>query len=308
MVKKFIIAIDLGGTNLKVALCDLNCNLLAKDVLNTVKFNKKEKLIIALSDSISKVIRNNNLCKGKVLGVGLGLPGPVDVRKGLVHFLPNIPGWHDVRLKQILEKKVKLPIYLDNDANLMCLAEYKKGAAVGTKNAICITLGTGVGGGIIINGKVYRAKDNATGEIGHLPINEEGPRCNCKGRACLEAYVGNNRIIAQAKEAFGKKISLEELSALARKNNKLAKKIWLDAAGRIGIALTAAVNLLNPDCIVIGGGVAEAGKFLFDKIRKTIDERAMRIQAKRVKIFKAALGNDAGLIGAAILVKMKGGV
>jgi len=192
MPSKFIIGIDLGGTNLKIALLDLRYQIKDKEVLNTQKFIKKENLICAIIDSINKIIENNKLSRANILGVGLGLPGPIDYEKGIVHFFPNIPGWREVKLKTILERKLRLPVFVDNDAKLMSLAEYKLGAAKGSRNTVCITLGTGVGGGIIINGSLYRGVSNASGEIGHMPINEKGPRCNCGGRACLETYIGNN--------------------------------------------------------------------------------------------------------------------
>jgi len=303
MVKKFIVGIDLGGTNLKVALLDLRYQIKDREVLNTQKFIKKENLICAIIDSINKIIENNNLSRADILGIGLGLPGPIDYERGVVHFFPNIPGWKGVNLKTILERRLRLPVFVDNDAKLMSLAEYKLGAAKGSRNAVCITLGTGVGGGIIINGHLYRGFCNASGEIGHMPINEKGPRCNCGGRACLETYIGNNRILKEARRMFRRDITLEELSCLARKQNRQAQTIWLKIARRLAVALVGAVNLLNPDCIVIGGGVAGAGKILFDNIRKIIARHAMSVQARHVKVFKAKLGNNAGLIGAAILVK-----
>ncbi len=303
MPVKFIVGIDLGGTNLKIALLDLKYRISHKEVLNTQRFTKKEGLISAIIDSVDKILKDNNLSRKSLLGVGLGLPGPIDYKRGVVHFFPNIPGWKEVKLKYILERKLRLPVFVDNDAKVMALAEYKIGAAKGSSNAVCITLGTGVGGGIIINGNLYRGSSNASGEIGHLPINEKGPRCNCGGRACLETYIGNNRILKEARRLFRRDITLEELSYLARKQNRQAQTIWLKVAGRLAAALVGAVNLLNPDCIVIGGGVAGAGKVLFDNIKKIILTRAMSVQARHVKVFRAKLGNNAGLIGAAILVK-----
>lgn len=303
MAKKFIIAIDLGGTNLKIGLLNLKYKILYKDALLTQKFNKKESLIQAIIDSINKTIKQNRLKRADILGVGLGLPGPIDVKRGIVHFFPNIRGWKEVGLKSILEKRLKLAVSLDNDANLMTLAEYKLGAAKNSKNAICLTLGTGVGGGIIIEGSLYRGTDNAGGELGHIPINERGPRCNCGGMACLEAYIGNVRILKEAKRLFRRNISLEELSYLARKQNKRALSFWSKVANQLGVMLVGVVNLFNPDCIVIGGGIANAGRVLFNKVREVVSGRAMSVQAERVEISKSKLGNDAGLIGAAILVK-----
>lgn len=303
MAKKFIAGIDLGGTNLKIALLDLNLRIRHKEVLNTRKFTNREGLISAIVDSVYKILKDNGLSKTDLLGVGLGLPGPIDFEKGIVHFFPNIPGWKEVKLKNILEKKLKLPVFVDNDAKVMALAEYKLGAAKGSTNAVCITLGTGVGGGIIINGKLYRGLSNAAGEIGHMPVNENGPVCNCGGRACLETYIGNNRVLAEAKKIFGSGITLEKLSYMAKNQNRKAKAVWLRFSERLSVALAGVVNLLNPDCIVIGGGVAAAGNVLFDSIKKAVSRRAMSVQAKHVKIFRAKLENNAGIIGAAILVK-----
>ncbi len=303
MAKKFMVAIDLGGTNLKIAIVDLKYRIRYKKILDTQRFFKKTVLISAIVDSVKQIIKEKNLKRKVLFGVGLGLPGPVDVERGLVHFFPNIPGFKEVNLRSILQKKLRLPVFIDNDANLMALAEHKLGAGKGLNNLVCLTLGTGVGGGIIIAGRLYRGSKFAAGEIGHTPVNENGPSCNCGGRACLEVYIGNKRIIEQARAVFKRNISLEELSKLAKNKNKAALNIWLNAGRRLGIALSGAVNLLNPDGIVIGGGVANAGDFLFKKIRETISSRAMSVPAQSVKILKAKLGKDAGLIGAAILAK-----
>jgi glucokinase len=220
-----------------------------------------------------------------------------------VHFFPNIPGWREVNLKKILEKKLKIRVCVDNDVKAMTLAEHKLGAARGFKNCLCLTLGTGVGGGIIIENSLFRGADNAAGEIGHLPINEKGPRCNCGGIACLEAYIGNNRILERARKVFGRKVSLEELSALALKKNKKAITAWQEVGRQLGVALTALVNVLNLDAVIIGGGVANAGAILFNRVKETVASRSMSVQAGRVKILKARLGSDAGVIGTAIALE-----
>jgi len=304
MAKKFIICIDLGGTNLKVALLDLNYKIKDREILSTRSFKEKDDLILGILHSVTRFIKYNNLSKAQILGVGLGLPGPVDARAGIVHFFPNIPGWREVRLRDILRKKLSLPVYLDNDAKLMTLAEHKLGAAKGYRNVLCMTLGTGIGGGIIINNKLYRGFNNAAGEIGHLPINEKaGAPCNCGRYGCLEAYVGNQRIIKEAKRVFKRAITLEELSWLALKHNRLAVDIWRKTGSHLGFALAGVVNLLNLDAIVIGGGVAGAGNVLFENIKQALLRQAMSVQARHVKLFKAKLGNEAGLIGAAIMVR-----
>jgi len=305
MIKRFIIAIDLGGTNLKCALLDSQLRIVAKKSFNTKNFNNKAKLINGIANSINSFILEQGLTKNVILGVGIGLPGPVDPALGLVHFLPNIPGWREVGLKKILELKTKLSVFIDNDAKLMTLAEHTVGAAKGYANALCLTLGTGVGGGLILNQQLYRGFDNAAGELGHIPLNENGPACGCGGKACLEKYVGNNVILKEAYRLFGKTITLEKLSGLAKNKNSKAIKFWSNVGKKLGLGLTGIVNLLNLDVIIIGGGVAQAGKVLFASVRQTISKRAMSVQSKRIKIFRAKLGNDAGLIGAGLLVKEK---
>ncbi|MBM3249469.1 MAG: ROK family protein [Candidatus Omnitrophica bacterium] len=301
MAAKYVIGIDLGGTNLKIAVLDFRVKIRRKLILSTRSFKKKEELIRALCLGIREIVRQSGLTKADIRAVGIGLPGPVDVEKGLVHFFPNIPGFKEVCLRGILRKRLGLGIFLDNDANLMCLAEHRFGAAKGSRNAFCITLGTGVGGGLIINGSLYRARSFAAGEIGHLPLNENGPRCNCGGIACLEAYIGNNRIRSQAKKVFGHSITLEELSLLAKRGNKKALRVWKVIGRHLGVALSSIVNVLSPDIIVIGGGVADAGRALFKETRRTVAARAMPVQSRHVKISPALLGQDAGLIGAGII-------
>jgi len=182
------------------------------------------------------------------------------------------------------------------------LGEWKFGSGKGFGDLICITLGTGVGGGIILDNKLYRGLGFAAGELGHVPINEKGPRCSCGGSGCLERYVGNSILVNKAKKIFRKKISLEEIDRLASKGNKKAKKFWEDTAEHIGNGLVGVVNLFNPELIIIGGGVSKAHRHLFKKIREVIKNRAMKVQGSMAKVVKARLGDDAGIIGTWVLV------
>jgi glucokinase len=206
-------------------------------------------------------------------------------------------------------------VFVDNDVNMMAFGEYCYGAGRHSRNLFCMTLGTGVGGAFIIDGAMYRGKSFSAGEVGHIPLNEKGPRCPCGGKACLERYVGNKEIARLAHAAYGKvlpanvrraltqekssEITPRALARLAREGDAKARKLWFRIGGFIGLGLVTIVNLYNPDTIVIGGGVAGAGKFLFDPIRRTIAQRAMRLPGKVVSIKKAKLAEDAGIIGAA---------
>lgn len=303
MSKKYIIGIDLGGTNLKVALLDLKYKIKDREVLSTRSFLEKEELISGIVYSINRIIKYNGLDKTDILGVGLGIPGPVDAKSGVVHFLPNIPGWREVRLRDALKKRTGLNIFIDNDAKVMALAEHRLGAARGFNNVLCMTLGTGIGGGLIIGGRLYRGFNNAAGEVGHLPINERGASCNCGSSGCLEAYIGNSRIIKHARKEFKRDISLEELSLLSGRGNRQAIKIWRSVGKHLGFGLAGVVNILNLDAVVMGGGVANAGKVLFDSAKEALQEQAMSVQGRHVKILRAELGSNAGLIGAAIMVR-----
>jgi len=304
-MSKFIISIDLGGTNTRVAIVDSRLKIKSKLSFPTKSYISHRTFLI---DEIVKVIKlslnNNRLNKLQVLGLGIGVPGPVDFKNGLIHYLPNIPHWQNTPLRKILRNRLGFDVFVDNDVNLMALAEARLGAAKGANNAVCITLGTGVGGGLILDGEIYRGTDFCAGEIGHMPINVDGPKCNCGGKACLERYIGNKYVLMDAQNKFkNKNITLEELSKLARDGNIKALEIFATFSNRLGVALTGVVNLVNPEVIVIGGGLSYSGGFLFRDVQKVIRERAMPTHAKRVQVKRALLGSNAGLIGAALLVK-----
>lgn len=302
---RYIISVDLGGTNTRIAVLDKGFRIKSRVSFSTKDFSfNRNRLISEIAKRTLSLLRENKIEKKDVLGLGIGIPGPVDFSKGKVHYLPNVPHWKNTPIRQILKKLMHFEVFVDNDVNLVTLAEAKLGAAKGKNNAVCLTLGTGVGGGLVLDGRLFRGADSCAGEVGHIPINIEGPKCNCGGRACLERYVGNAIILSEAKKKLRRKdITLEELSKLSKNGNKTALGIYNIFAERIGVALTGVVNLLNPEVIVIGGGLSFAGSFIFKKIKETINKRAMPIQAKSVKIKKATLGKDAGLIGAALLVK-----
>ena len=226
-----------------------------------------------------------------------------------------------------MQAKTKLSTHMDNDVNVMTLGEFYYGAGKGARNMIGVTLGSGVGGGLILEGKIYRGTDLAGGEIGHMPINVVGPKCLCGGSGCMEVYVGNKYIVKKYKEkskiqnpkspvpltslGYGagkiRKITPKVIYERAKKGDKIAIKILRDTGIYLGVCLSGVINLLNPEIIVIGGGVANAGRFIFDAVKETIKKRAMVLPAKTVRIVKAKLGEDAGVIGAVALVKEKQG-
>lgn len=319
MEKRYVIAIDLGGTNIKIAVIKNDNKIIKKLSVPTKSYKDKGALIDGLAQLCAKIISEARLKKTEIAGIGIGAPGLIDSKRGIINQLVNIKGFKDVPLKKLIEKKTGISTFLDNDVNVMTLGELYYGAGRGAKNLLCVTLGTGVGGGIVIDGKLYRGSSLSAGEIGHMPLNEEGPKCNCGGFGCMEKYVGNKYIAAMAIQKIKKakrglvlklakgnlrRITPEVISLAAKKGDKLARAVWKEIGGHLGVTLAGVINLLNPEMIVIGGGVAGAGRFLFEAARRTVRERAMEAPARAVKIVKAKLGNEAGLIGAAVLVRL----
>ena len=315
-MKRYIAGVDVGGTHTKVAILNFHGHILAKSSFLTKKY-KKETLIKAISRSVDELVIKKKIRKKDILGLGIGVPGLVDFKKGLVFYFVNIRGWKNVPLKKKIEKVTGLKSFVDNDVKVMAQGELTFGAGRGYKNVICLTLGTGVGGAVVIDGQLYRGSSLVAGEIGHIPINEKGPLCNCGSFGCMEAYVGREYFLRGVRKSLGKNKSIlkemvkgklanitpEILAQAARKGDSFSKKKWNELGQHIGNALVGVVNLFNPELIIIGGGMAEAGRFVFHPIRKIIKEKAMKVQKKKVKIIKAKLGNDAGVIGAAELVK-----
>ncbi len=304
-MKQYTVGVDVGGTNIKLGLVNRFGTIVEKAVLSTRHVNKSRKrLIDAICISILKLIKEKRLAAKDILGIGLGLPGPIDSKRGIVSFLPNIPGWKNVPLKNILQKKLHIPTFIDNDVNLITLGEWKFGAGQGCRNMMCMTLGTGVGAGLILNNDLYRGEGFSAGELGHVPLNEDGPACNCGGWGCFERYVGNTVLLQEASKVFrNKDIQLPDIYRLAKQGDQRAIRFWEKTAIHIGNALAGVVNLLNLRLIVIGGGVSKSFKFLDKTIHATIKARAMKVPAAMVKVVRAKLDDDAGILGAQVLVK-----
>jgi glucokinase len=303
-MKKYVVGVDVGGTNIKLGLVHPRGFVIARSHFPTKPFSSsKKKLIGVLAREIEKIISSEGLKHKDIAGIGIGLPGLIDYDRGVVLFLPNIPGWKNVPLKSILEKKLKLPVFVENDVKLITLAEWRFGAGKGVKNLICMTLGTGVGSGLILDNRLYRGAANAAGELGHVPLNEKGPACNCGGFGCFERYVGNKALFILAGQIMNKPdMTTQKMFALAEKGQTKALKFWREAATHIGNGLVGVVNLLNPELIVIGGGVSNNEKYLFPTIKEVVKKRAMSLQGSIVQIKRAKFGDDAGIIGAQVLV------
>lgn len=305
MAQRLFFGVDVGGTFTKTALVDESGRLLAKARFTSDGFANKVFFAKTIRANMLSMFSGRKLALSRLKGIGIGLPGPVDFNKGVVLSLTNIKGWNGFHLSAFLKRYFSVPVLIDNDANCMGLAESRLGAARGASYALCLTLGTGVGGALILNRQIYRSSYCLSSEVGHIPVVSDGPECSCGGRGCLEKFVGNRALLSAIKTAYKKEISLEEVSRLAAKGDRRALKIWQDTGSVIGLAVSGVLNVFNPEVVVIGGGVAEAGAALFSSIRKTVHRHAMRQLKNRIKVRKAVLGNDAGVLGAALLVKEK---
>lgn len=310
---KYAVGIDWGGTTIGIGLVSEKGEIIKKAKYNTADFGTPKTFFKKIAPLIE------DICKGRknIIGVGVGAPGFIAPDKGYILDLPNISGWKKVEFAKFMQKATSLKTYIDNDVNVIALAENTYGAGKGFNDMLCLTLGTGVGGGLILNGSLYYGAGYNAGEIGHYPLKPGGALCGCGNKGCLEAYIGNKKIVAYAKTQMKKnkstllwKLCSNDLKNLtpkhigeaAKSGDKLAIEIW-DYVGRsLAVVLGGVINLLNVERIVIGGGVALAGKPLFDSIRKHTKEMAVDLLYKKVKIVSAKFKEGAGIIGGASLV------
>ncbi len=316
MTKKYRIGVDVGGTNVKVALVDKTGSIVYSDTVPTRAEMGYEYTISNIITAIRNLMKESKVSKDLIEGIGFGFPGQIDCDNGIVRLAPNIPGWVNIPIAEIVSKEFEIPVKVDNDVRCAALAELNYGAGRGAKNLICITVGTGIGSGLIINGKLVRGASNAAGEIGHIKLQMEGgPICGCGDTGCLEAFASGPSIVALAEEYIkgGKSTKYRELAnpditpyivaEAAKQGDVVAKKIFEIMGNYIGVGLASVVNLLNPEKIVIGGGVADAGDLLFIPLKETLKKRTMPIQGSAVEVVHAELGNTAGVIGASLLIE-----
>lgn len=310
------IGIDVGGTNVKIALVDETGKIIYSNSVPTYAKMGYEYTVNNIKQAICDLMKETN--ETSIEAIGFDFPGQIDYKSGIVKLAPNIPGWVDVPIAKIIEDEFHIPTRIDNDVRCAALGEMKFGAGKGCENFICITVGTGIGSGIVINGKIVRGCANAAGEIGHIKLQmEDGPLCGCGDYGCLEANASGPAIVAMAQEYIkgGKAAKFREMAAsqdgeitpyivakAAEAGDPVAQKIFKIMGYRIGMGLVSVINLLNPEKIIIGGGVAEAGELLLEPIRKTVKSRAMKVAGEAVQIVPAQLGNSAGVIGASMLI------
>jgi glucokinase len=299
------IGFDFGATTIKTGVVRDGSILEKGKVIETRQDGNTDALIQEMIDEI----RTLKTKHPETQAAGFGVPGIINPITGVVINLTNVKGWKQIPLRSIVQEETGLTANLENDAKAMAYAEWRHGAGAQIPNVVCVTLGTAVGGALILNRKLYRGATFVAGEIGQMSIDYQGVDFVYGNRGAMEAYVGHYKIAERAKEIYsaaGKKIRDDQadpknLSAAADRGDNLAEAVWQDIGLKIGVGLTNVIWLVNPDRIVIGGGVAQAGERLFKYIRETIKHRCEKTFWEKLEVVPAALGNDAGIIGAASL-------
>lgn len=314
MESKYIIGIDLGGTKISGALANFNGDIVSKCTLSTKAEEGEEAVLERILFVGESVLEESKVNKDDVLAIGIGCPGILNVKEGEIVTTPNLP-FKNFNVIKPLKDKFNIPVYLDNDANVAAIGEYVFGAGKGTNNMVFITVSTGIGGGAVLNGKIYRGNTCNALEIGHMTLEKDGPRCNCGNYGCAEALASGTAIGKAANEAIknGKKTSLAnyekvtsfEVFKEAEKGDEVAQEILNKALNYLGICVANVITSFDPEVVIIGGGVSKGGQIVFDKINEVVESRCFEAMWKSTNIVPAALGTDAGVIGAVALAIME---
>lgn len=315
----FVIGVELEGRNISVAVTDLKINIINKST-EEIKNTDESSVVDEIINLVRQTIEKSGAKFEEIVGMGVGATGLIDTERGIIRQAVNL-NWKNVPLKNLIEDRFdEIPIYIDNIANVAALGEKWAGAGKEVKNLIYIRIGTGIGAGIVLNGTIYQGSNGNAGEIGHMTVEPNGPRCKCGNRGCLEVLASGSAIAKRAiTEILGgtdtliKELtngSIEQITAkivaeAAKMGDKLSLEIWEEIGEYLGIAIANLINMYNPEIIIIGGGVAQAGGLLFVSIKRTVKKRVLPGPGKIVKIVPAKLGENVSTIGAASLALEK---
>lgn len=295
------LGIDFGHSHVRVAVADLSHRLLAERTA-TLDVDRSAKTAIAEAiRMVDDVLDRAGAKRSDVLGVGLGIPGPLGVHKrvGSVSILPD---WVDLPFQALVADELELPVYVDNDANLGVLAEVAWGAGAGHRDIAYIKASTGVGCGLVVGGRLHRGSAGTAGEIGHSTIDDTGPVCFCGNRGCLEMFVGGPVLLELVRRSHGDRLTLRDLVRLAQQGDMGCRRVLGDAGRFIGIAVANLVNLVSPACVVVGGELALSGDVLLDPLREAVRRYSIAAAADHVQIVPSGLGDRAEVLGAVALV------
>ncbi|HYY45419.1 MAG TPA: ROK family protein [Candidatus Angelobacter sp.] len=311
------IGIDLGGTQLRVAVANDRGRIKTVVRHPTEAARGKRHVIDRIVNAVAEALSNNGTPASRVHVLGLGMPGPLDPAAGLVISPGNLPGFRNVPLNRILTRATGIRSFIYHDAHLAALGEYRDGAARGSKDFIYMTVSTGIGAGIMLRGELYAGAHGIAGEIGHIVVQRDGPRCTCGNYGCVEAIASGTGITRAAREAAPRTPSsvlhgidnptAEDVTRAARAGDTLAISILENAGAYLGIALATLINLFNPELIVLGGSVLKSGRPLLQPMRRSMVASSWKASRRGLRIVRPALGGDAGLIGAVEFARLHAG-
>ena len=304
------IGMDLGGTNLKYALGTSTAEILVSRSKPSLADQSQQKIFENMFSAVDELLQEAKKRGEKVNAIGIGSPGCVDFKTGmLLGHAPNFEDWANAPIKKNFEERFNLATWADNDANLMALAESRKGAGREHNTLLCVTLGTGIGGGIIINREVFRGVHYSAAEIGHIVIEYNGKLCNCGNRGCLEAYAAAPAMVQRYRKKLKRTGVMYDFEGLntefvfqkAKLNEDLAKETIIETCDFLGVGLAGIANTIDPDMIIIGGGVAEAGIEFIQRIEQVVKQYTLKSIANKFKVVKADLNIASGIVGAILL-------
>jgi len=292
------IGVDLGGTKIAAALLTEEGKVLNRKQIPTRAEEGPERIIQRIEELIDELSADR-----EIRGIGVAAPGPLDANTGILYSPPNLPGWKDIPLKDLLEHRFQLPVHVENDANAAAWGEYWWGAGKRRDPMLYLTVSTGVGGGWVLGGQLFRGVHTYAGEVGHTIVDPDGPPCSCGRSGCLESLVSGWAMAKRWREWDGKKreLTAEQIFALHREGDPLAGKLVGEAIRHLAIGLSNLVHLFDPSLIVIGGGISRAGDLLFFPLRQELEKWLMPAFQKSCEVIPAELGPDAGTWGAAAL-------
>ena len=316
-MENFVVGIDIGGTKLATVVADVSGRIISKVREPTHADKGPEYALQLLIDMVYQTIKQAELELKDISAIGVSCGGPLDTKTGIVYSPPNLPGWVAFPLKERLENEFRIPVKIENDANACALAEYRFGGGIGYESVLYMTMSTGIGGGIVLNGQIYHGANDSAGEVGHQILLPDGPLCGCGKRGCLEALCSGPAIARRAKAAIEVEshsvilelvdgdidaVRSEHVLDAAKKGDTLALKLVDETAYYMGWGIANVVNILNPDIVLLGTIAIAAGDLLLDPIRKTVSSFAMTRPVEAVMIMPAQLGESLGDLAAVSLV------
>ena len=318
-MKKYIIGMDLGGTNIKTSLFTKDFSVVAEQRTPTMVSLGSEGVLQRMADNIRELLLKAGAAAEEVEVMGMGVPGLLDIEKGISLFSPNFPQWENVPIAGWFKERMGIPVFIDNDVRVNLYGECYFGAGKGKKNVVLLTLGTGLGAGVMIDGHILYGATGSMGEIGHMNMYREGRPCRCKSSGCLGRYVSALGLLRTVKEKIEAKektvltdwvkdpeeITAEMVSRAFDEGDQLAREAMEETGEILGFGLVNVINLYNPECVIIGGGMSAAGERLLSKAREVVDTHALEISRKACTIVTASLGDASGMLGAAKAASIK---